>query len=66
VLAAVAVLGALDTVEIDRRLIEHEDVRGNFLHFGAGAGGARGVRSVIMDLTEIRAAADCSLRRVRE
>jgi uncharacterized membrane protein len=47
VLTAVAIIAALGTVEIDRRFIEHEDVRGNFLLFGAGAEGARGVLSAI-------------------
>ncbi len=47
VLTVVAILGALGTVEIDRRYIDHEDVRGYFLIFGSGAEGARGVLSAI-------------------
>jgi uncharacterized membrane protein len=47
VLTVVAILGALGSVEIDRRFIQHEDARGYFLIFGSGADGARGVLSAI-------------------
>jgi uncharacterized membrane protein len=47
IVTLVAVGLALVTVEVDRRYIDHEDVRGYFFVFGAGAEGARGVLSAI-------------------